>query len=366
MAILGISDLKRVGLPTAWDANEIMKVRLASGQTFGDFMRSLRNAIPLINQALVTGELGWVGRLVAFQDNPEVAYPVGTMASGVRPSGEYSDAIPFRGKISGHMLPIQAWERALGWTRVGLLKANQQQLDADVRSAITDIKLHWQKAALQRLFKFEADVVGSTGKSPGFADGGAAIGDYAPPPSPRGEKFATTHNHYLRKDDITDANVKAAVYHLWEHGHPKPYTLVASEADRAKFAALDGWVKPAVPGVQVALTETRAQATDLTPFDGYYDAGELGLVQVRFAPLVPAGYFGIYKDYGVLDPRNPLRVRWDSNIGVGWSLWPGQDFGKRALAMFYAEYGFGVGEDRTNGVLVKIAGSGDYTTPAIG
>jgi len=366
MAILGMNDLKRVGLPSAWDASEVLKIRLASGETFADFMRDLRAALPLINQGLVSGEFGWIGRLVAFQNDATVSYPVGTNASGVQPSSEYADPIPYRGKVSGHMLPIQPWERALGWTMQGLRKSSTQQLDADVRSAVTDIKLKWQVDALQRFFQIEADTVGGSGKSPGFADGGLTIADYAPPPSPRGEKFDTTHMHYLRYAALDDATVRAAIYHLWEHGHRKPYSIIASEADRSTWAGLTGWIKPAVPGVQIASTETRALSPDLTPYDGYYDSGELGLAQVLFSPLVPAGYFGVYKEYNTLDPRNPLRVRWDVNLGVGWQLWPGRDFGKRALAMFYTEYGVGIGEDRTNGVLVYIAASGSYVTPTIG
>lgn len=366
MGIIGVRDLKTIGLPDTWSASEVLKTRLASGETFADFMRTLGAAIPALNTSLVTGEFQLLGRLVAYTTDDLVEYPSGTQGNGVRRATEYADPIPSRGAVAGHMLPIEGWEVALGWTVAGLRKARQSQLDADVRAAVTDMKEMWQKLLLQRLFQMEPDPVGTiTNASPGFADGGLATTQYAPPPSPRGMRFSNTHNHYLRLATLDENAVKQAVEHLWEHGHNAPYTIVASWADRATWAGMPGWVKPTYPGIRPATTETRLEAPTTAPYDGYLEVDTYGIAQVVFSPLVPGGYFAVYREYGVLDSRNPLRVRWDDKLGVGWNLWPGRDFGKRALAMFYAEFGVGVGADRTNGVCVKIASSGAYTSPQI-
>ena len=364
MATLSSAGLKETSLPSLWDSGELEKVRLADGTTFNQVVADLQAGLRVLNASLL--DMPHYGDMIAIQDDPQVEYPIG-VSNGVEEATEYSVPTPKRGATTGHMLPLRQWDRALGWTMMYLRRARQARLDADVRSAVVDIKSHWQKQLLTRFFKMEGETVGSTGNaSVPFADGGATDSSYVPPDSPDGESFTGSHIHFLRHSDITDANVTAAIEHLQEHGHRSPFDIIAARADAGTWTSLSGFKAPEWPGIVYhASTTERAAIPEITRYLGYIET-DYGIARLWLTPRLPANYYGVYKSYGPGDPRNPLRVRINPNVGFGWQLVPGNWVNApQLMAVLYSEFGVGVGEDRTNGVCVYIADSGSYTTPTI-
>jgi hypothetical protein len=366
MATLGPSDLKDLALPSLWDLAEIAKVSLADGTTFDQIVGDVQSALNLMNADLTTDP--HYSGLIAVQDSVEVEYPVG-VTNGVEEATEYSAPTPKRGATTGHSIPLRSWDRALGWTMMYLRKARQSKLDADVRSAVTDMRSHTQKRALRRFFTMEGDTVGATASaSVPLADGGTTDANYVPSASPEGESFLYTHDHFLRIAAITAADLETQVEHLQEHGHQAPYDLIVSRADVATWTNLTTFPKyksPEWAGIVYRTATDRAAIQGITDYFGYIETS-YGICRVWATPRVPTNYYGLYKSYGPLDSRNPVRMRIDPKVGFGWQLVPGNWINApQLMAVMYAEYEFGIGEDRTNGVAVKVAGSGDYITPTI-
>lgn len=366
MTTLGFSDLKSNVVPGLWDLAEITKVRLADGTTFDAMVADVQAALALVNSEVLADP--WVSGLIAVQDTVEVEYPVGN-TSGIQESSEYSRPDPKPGSTTGHSIPLKPYDRALGWTMMFLRNARRGRLDADIRGVVTDIRNDVPQRILQRFFRSTAEKVGSTaGASVPFADGGTADPNYVPLRSPDGETFASTHNHFLRQAAVNDANVEAAIAHLQEHGHTAPYRIMGSIADISTWKGLTGWKAPNWNEVvyrDMSSGTDRAAISDLSEAFGFLETA-YGIAYVKLTQRIPTAYYGAYKSYGPLDPRNPLRVRINPNWGFGWQLVPGNWINAPLLmAVAYTEWGVGVGEDRTNGVAVEIDASGDYATPTI-
>lgn len=362
MATLGYGDLKDKAYPSYWDVAELKKIQLSDGATFDSVVGDVQAAMSALNGDFLS--MPHYADMIAVQDTPELEYPVG-VTNGVQEATEYGVPDPKRGKTTGHMLPLKKYDRALGWTMMYLREARRMQLDADVRSAITDMRNHWQKTLLTRFFKSTYDAVASSGRSVPFADAGTADANYVPPDSPDGESFASSHTHLLRVDTIANA-LPIALETLQEHGHTSPYDIIASRADAASWKAVTGWKAPEWPGVVYHATTTeRAAISEISDYYGYIETS-YGIARVWLTPRVPTNYFGLFKPYGPGDPRNPLRVRISQTWGFGWQLIPGLYVNAPAtLAVMYNEFGVGIGEDRTNGVLTYINATGSYTDPTI-
>lgn len=364
MATLGFADLKDAALPSLWDLAEMKKVQLQDGRTFDDMLSEVQDGLNELNSALLS-DPHYAG-LLAVQDTPEVEYHIG-VSNGVEAATEYGRPNPQRGATTGHTLPIQVWDRALGWSMLGLKKRRSTQLVADVRSAVTDIRNHFQKRALRRFFLATAETVGATsGASVPFADGGTADSSYVPPDSPEGETFASSHSHFLRLATLNDTAVGQALEHIQEHGHQGPFDIIAARADASTWQGLTNFKKPEWGGIMYHASATeRAEINGVEIYAGYYESA-YGLARIWLTPRLPTNYFGVYKPYGEGDPRNPLRLRIDPVTGWGWMIAPGIYVNAPELmAVLMAEFDFGIGEDRTNGVGVYINGSGDYVSPTI-
>lgn len=367
MATLGFADLKDTALPDLWDLSEMTKVRLADGTTFDEMIGDIQAALAMLNGELLN--MPHYAGMIAVQDDVEVEYPVGD-SNGVEEATEYGRPDPARGATTGHSIPIKKWDRGLGWTMMYLNDARRQRLDSDVRSATMDIRNHWQQKILTRFFKMEAETVGSTsGASVPLADGGTADSNYVPMDSPDGESFTSSHNHFLRHAAINSTNLNTTVEHLQEHGHQSPFDLVAARADAATWTGVTGFKNPEWPGIVYqdtsSGTDRAAGVMDVSEYFGYIET-DYGICRLWLTSRVPTNYYGAFKSYGMLDPRNPIRLRINPNRGFGWQLVPGNWVNAPALmAVLYSEWQAGIGEDRTNGVCVEIDASGNYATPTI-
>lgn len=363
MAVLGFADLQSLAIPDLWDLQEIERVRLADGTTFDQQVRDVQQAMAMLNSELMSNP--HYAAMMAVQDSVEVEYPVG-VTNGVEEATEYGRPDPGQGATTGHSLPLKKWDRGLGWTMMMLRDARRTKLDSHIRSAVTDIKNDFQQKVLQRFFRMEAERVGATtGASVPLADGGTADPNYVPLVSDDGEVFDSTHSHFLRHAAINDTNLALTVAHLQEHGHKAPYDLVGSLADVATWKGVTGWKAPNWSDVVYRVSSDRANIMDIEMYMGYIET-IYGLVRIWLTQRVPTAYYGVFKTYGQMDPRNPVRIRINPNMGFGWMLVPGNWVNlPTMMAVLYAEMGYGIGEDRTNGVVVEIDSSGNYATPTI-
>jgi hypothetical protein len=124
-----------------------------------------------------------------------------------------------------------------------------------------------------------------------------------------------------------------------------------------------GFVPRASSLIRYGMTQDLAQVADT-----YIGAVETdyGPVQMRMNARIPTAYWAVYKSYGNLDQRNPLRVRFNPRYGIGAILLAGDHIREYPLenAIGFTEFGVGV-SDRTTAVLTENSGDGTYTTPTI-
>jgi len=371
MAVLGFSDLKNTALPTLWDEAEITKVRLADGASFAELTGQLRAALTGVNRELLA--MQHYSSLFAVQDDPELEYPIGT-TNGFEEATEYAVPDPRRGKTHGHMLPIKQYDRSLGWTIMYLMKARRIALEADLRSVIIDARKLWQQKLLTRFFDDTANTVASTSLADlPFANSTNDISTYIPPVSPEGEEFTSSHDHFLgygttgiTQDTIDQSAVDVALEHLQEHGHSSPFDLVGSRTDVSSWTNttnVTGWKAPEWPGIVYHASAVERGPDQISVYFGYIES-DYGIARVWLTPRVPTNHFGVYKSYGMGDPRNPLRVRIAPTVGFGYNLVPGQWVNAPGqLLLAYTEFGVGIA-DRVNGVCVDVAAS-TYSAPTI-
>jgi hypothetical protein len=366
MALLGFGDMNDQTLHSLWDLAEMKRLELRDGATFDQMLQEAQDVANAVSGEFL--RLPHYSSLFAIQDTPELEYGTYT-GGGIQEMTEYSVPDPYRGKTTGHMLPIKMYARTLGWTMLSLENRRRNQLEADLQVVIDDIRNQYQQLALTRFFKMEAEAVNETsGASVPFADGGTADSNWIPRPSPDGETFASTHDHYLRTATLNIGAINTAVDHLYEHGHRPPFVLVGADADSATYTALTEWLPPTWPGIVYQDAAAGTDRSTLPNIDEYRGAitTDKGLVYVWLTPRVPTGYFAVYKPYGVGAGLNPLRMRIDPQYGYGWGIVPGQYVNAPlSLAVLRGSHAFGIGEDRTNGVFTYIFASGDYVTPTI-
>jgi len=364
MATLGRNALLQYALPANWDAGELSKVRLQSGETYEELLTEITNALDDFNGVLLS-EQPYAG-LVSVTDEMALEYPIG-VSNAFQEHTEYSRPDAKRGATTGHMLPLKAYDFQFGWTWDMLRKARRAQIDADIAMGIAEARNIWQKTILTKLFRSTRQSVGSSGYDMPFCDGGTADPSYVPPYRPdRGGIFTSSHTHYLALNGITQANVTTAVEHLWEHGHDGPYDMLVSRSDISSWTNttnVTGYIRRPDPLIQYG------QDTDVAKVDAEYLGvinTDYGVIRVRACGRIPTTYYALYKSYGPMDERNPLKVRRSTQFPLGVILLAGDHIRQFPLenAILFFEFGVGCGADRTAAVLCQNT-SGSWSDPTI-
>ncbi len=307
MSVLGPNDLKQWALPVGWDAARLEQLQLASGETYADLVADINAGLALANASLLSDPM--IASLVHLSDERTTEYGVG-VSNGMEDHTEYGRPENKRGKTTGHMAEPVDKDRATGWTKDFLEKARRAQIDGDIASIVQDVKDSWQKMILTRHFKSTYTAVGSAGKSMPYADGGTADSSYIPPQFPaRAAAFAYTHQHMVRLDGYTQANVESAIALLWEHGYDGPFDMLVAQADVASWSNttnVTGYIKKADGLIRYGNATDLAQVAN--DYIGVIETSAYGTVRVRATARIPTAYWTVYKSFGALDSRNPIRI----------------------------------------------------------
>ncbi len=353
----GPRDISSLVMLTGWDATELQTYKLQDGTSYAEVAAMIGAGVGALNAELTSGL--W-GTLVSFQDDLEVEYRVGT-SNGMQEFTEYGRADSKRATTEGHMLPLKAWDRRLGWTWDYLRKARMSQIEADLQDGIKDVRDKWRQRILRRLLQRGDDSgasagLGSNGYSPGFATTAASTSVDFTPPANGGTSFANTHEHYvpLAGGAFTNGVFSTAKDELREHGHEPPYEFLISPFDETTTRGLSDFTPVqeslVAYGANTSLASLNQEAD---PIGSYYigTISDFGVKVVRGMPQ----YYGFgYKTYGQLSQRNPLRIRLQKGISsptvqamtdpiaAGSANYPIQSL------MLFLEFGVGV-YDRTNG-----------------
>lgn len=355
---LGPRDTTSLVMLTGWDPTVLANYALQDGTTFDRVVSEMSTALTALNTELYSDPL-WAS-LISYQDIPEVEYRIGA-SNGMNEFTEYGRPDAQRAATEGHILPLKAYDRGLGWTWNYLRQARMNQIQADIADGIKDVRDRWRVQVLKRMLARGDDSgaakgLGTTGYSPGFATTAASTSVDFIPPAVGGTSFDNTHEHYI---GITGGAFTVPVFQdakqeLREHGHEPPYEFCIGPADETATRALTGFVSaPSIATYsQVASTTTIAQLDPMADSNGNYYIGVLEDFRIRVVRGIPQYYGFGYKSYGANSQRNPLRVRLQKSVSRpvvtamvdprsgGNAAWPLQ------FMMLFTEFGVGVA-DRT-------------------
>lgn len=366
---LGPNDLQGVVIPTAWDGAELSRLTLADGTSYAEIIQDIGAAVQLFNASIAQSELS---TLMSPTADAAIEYGQGA-GNSFEDATEYAQGDAQRTQTSGHMLPMRLVDYKMGWTSRWLEEARRAQIDNDINAMLDAARDVFEKRVLLRVFKLEPETgtaygLGSAGVSPGFADGGAPAGTVPFIPRPylqRATAFTAAHQHYMRLNGITQANLESAVKNLWEHGYDQVFDMLISMAD------VSAWTNTTnVTGFKARpdLLLQYGQDTTLGLVDQSYIGvigTAYGTVRVRASARIPTGYWSVFKSFGALDPRNPIAVRFNPKRGFGLRLTV-NNVDRYPLAGAIGELAFGAGvRDRVACVVVYNQTSGDYVTPTI-
>ena len=362
MALLGPNSLQQFGLPTYVDGSYLERFRLAENTTYAQLVADINGALAIANADIQADPLN--ASLMSVTQDMMSEYAIG-VSNGFQAHTEYGKPDNKRGGTTGHMLPLDGFDRGIGWTADFLRKARRAQIDADIANAIADLKNLWQQKLLTRLFKSTYTAVGS-GRTMPLADGGTADSTYVPLPRPdRGGTFLYTHDHITPLNGITQANLTTAVANLWEHGYDAPFDLLVSYADLASWVAtatVTGFVPKASGLIRYGMTADLAQVGG--DYVGVVDT-DYGECRMRASGRIPTTYWAAYKSFGPLDSRNPLMVRVDPTYQENAFLKSAaaQMVDPLAECIVYVE--FGVGVANRIGAVAAMNTAGGYSDPTI-
>jgi hypothetical protein len=353
MALIGGRDTRDFVVWTGVDATELRKLTLKDGTTMEAVTGLLAGALQGASNEINSDPL--YSSLMSTTSSPEVVYRMGS-GTTMQVRSEYSRPERARGEVDGHMLPLIAYDKALGWTWDYLRNAYSVQIEADIAAAVEAVRSVARTKILTKLITKTDDSgtakgLGSGGYSPGFATTAASTAVDFTPPSFAGVDFANTHEHYaIGGSSITSAQMVTNMKHLREHGHNGPYDLLISSTDEATVVAFTDYVAASDPLVNLG---TSAAVVNLP--GGYIGYLKSSYARVRVVNGWPANYTFMFKSYGANSPLNPLRVRvGEGESALRFQAFPEPNSGTSpanplGTLIVWGEFGVGVG-DRTNGV----------------
>jgi hypothetical protein len=369
----GPRDTTSLVMLTGWDATALKNYQLQDGTTYAAIYSALNSALGAVNGEIANDPV--YSSLVSYTDQLELEYRVGA-SNAMQRFTEYGRPDAQRAATEGHMLPLVAFDNALGWTWDYMRKARMSQVEADIADAAKNIRDNFRQSVLGRILKRGDDSgvangLGAGGYSPGFATTAAQTSVDFVPPANGGNVFTNTHEHYNTIDGglFTNAVFTDSRSELLEHGHNPPYEYMVGTTDAATVVALTDFVPARKELIMYS------SAVDLATFgaqygmNGIYSIGTISEFRVWVVPGMPRYYGFGWKSYGANSQKNPLRVRLqkgqqrftatafpDPRAGAG-AAFPLQEM------IYFAEYGVGVA-DRTAGAPYYVNHANTWTDGA--
>ena len=354
----GPRDTTSLVMLTGWDATELKKHELIDGTNFSTIVTDLNFALGAVNAEIANDPV--YAALCSYTDQPELEYRVG-VSNSMQRFTEYGRPDAQRAATEGHMLPLVAFDNALGWTWKYLREARMSQIESDIADAAKNIRDNFRVSVLTRILKRGddsgvADGLGTGGYSPGFATTAAQTNVDFVPPSVGGATFTSTHEHYntIAGGVFTNAVFTDSRAELIEHGHNPPYEYVVGITDAPTVAGLTDFVPAAQALVNYSSGVSLANFATQYGMNGIYSIGTISEFRVWVVPGMPQYYGFGWKSYGPNSQRNPLRVRLQKGQSrLQATAFPDPRSGAGAAyplqyMMYFMEYGVGVA-DRTNG-----------------
>lgn len=372
MSLLGASNLIDLAYPAGIDVGELnRRINGNTSVTFADVIRNVAQGVALTNAEMMSHPI--FGGMFSTTTRLDVTYPSGTPIA-TQERTESLRAQTSRMKEVGHMLNPKGYEKGFAFTDSYLQKADMELIMGRLGGELREMESTWQKNLLTRFFSnAENQINSSSGYDVGFADGNVSNITYVPPKYD-GQSFASSHNHFDRQADSAagkSAAIANGIDHLREHGIGGDYNAIIPLADVDEWAALNESTIKAVfvdydrPVIRASTaSDIGAPIADMHHV-GYVKAS-LGTVHLWATSRVPTNYFGMYRDYGADNPRNPLLMWHDAAWGAGIRLARPITYTNPLQGLeLYHDYAFGASEGRLNGYACLFAASGDYVVPTV-
>jgi hypothetical protein len=371
--VLGPMQVVQRALPTGVDGTKMAEWAMRDGSTFGSFVNQLGAAVGAFNQELARN---W-GYLFSLTEDMMVEYPDGGSVTELQEITDISTTDMVHGTTIGHMVDLKAYGGSVGGSWRYFRDSRQAQIQSTISTIMNRARWRFEKAVFTRMMVNTENQIGSAGYDVPFVRGGGTVA--FTPPAYSGKAFDSTHSHFVGfntsgKTFINVFNDLAET--LAEHGHVAEFTAHVSVADVDTISALKGFVQFVAP---VITTIDRGGDTASNQFYasgqpqvfggviGYFQSKH-GLIVLRAFNRIPTGYVSMFKSYGQLDQRNPLKVRVHPTQGFGVFVisQPSDDsqYPVKQVNLEF-EFGVGVGNDRTNGANGLLVSGGAWANPTI-
>lgn len=355
----GLIDTSYIDFPSNVDNAYLRGLQTRSGLNFTDLASRVDAALGAVNT-------GVDPLLAALLAPPTTAVDAPGGRSGtmqVQKKSQYTVARPQQVERTAHMLAIDEFEIALGFTEDGLQEISLDNFQIQVDAMREALERHARAETLLRFFSDVEVTVDpihpTTATSPGFAGSGtggnAFTGVY-----PDGSALPGGYTHYYRDTTANRVAVITAARDRLRKWYTGPFDMIGSAAfiaavmaDTTNFVSSGSLLVR--PGLGTATTV-------LDP--GQYVGAYLGDIRVWTALTDYTDDTGaIFKTFGNFAANNPLVWRYDTMRGLNAYV--------RSRAMFPLAESIGMWKfapnvnNRTAAALIKIAASGSYAAPTI-
>ena len=355
----GYFDTRFIDFPQNVDKTYLRNLQTRAGLSLTDILGSIDNALGTFNTSL--------DPLVSALISPTTeATAPGARATAfeVQERGEYAMPRPQVAEILEHMLPFRKYDVSTAFTEDGLEEASLEKIMVQVDSILLGLRRKATNEVLNRLFSNAEVRVGknTTATSPGLAGSGtgenAFTGAY---PDGQPLEAGYTHYYFANTTNAGELNtvLKGAVARL-RRWHDGPFDLIAPQAKLDQIMAIPAPDFVSAGSTLVRPGQAAAEAlVDPATYIGVYN-GDVRVRKVLRNTSSPV--ISIFKSYGNLDPRNPLKWRWDQQKGRDATI-RYRDFYPLSQSVVRHDYGIGVG-DRTSAVNITAdAGATAYVNP---
>lgn len=365
--------LDLIGGPTGVDFTKVAEWMKRQGASWEQITSDAALAIAGVNQEIVDK----YGFLMSTTEEYDFEYPNGGTVTASKEVTDVTVTDGVKSDTIGHMIELKVYESALSASMRSIQDLRRQKITATINTMVAQVRERFEYELFWRLFRNDEKQIGTSGYNVGFV---TLSGSVVYTPLKYGGATFSSHTHYNGYNSGASATLATMLddlsSELAEHGHNPTFTAYVSRADINTYRGLAKFVDFVAPSVTAidrggattgASYYTTGQIQYADGVFGYYQA-DAGFVELRATARVATGYAAMFKSYGQLAPRNPLRVRVRPGKGFGAYLVTEasarSDYPIEKL-LAQMEFGVGVGEDRTNGAVGYLVSGGTFANPTI-